>query len=143
MPVIDHSELVSPSQVAVMTGLSEPTRRRYVSMNRFPPPIPIGPRDVAWRRSDVEAWVALNGKRPAAPRSGPATYRLERRFKRESDAESFADFVRALGPVVAQGPDAFWTVTVTTPKASAFERFVKHATPHETWERIDSEGCTP
>jgi prophage regulatory protein len=140
---VDHSELLTPAQVIALTGISEPTRRRYVALGRFPPPIPTGPRDVAWLRTAVQAWIAENGQRPAASRPGPAAYRLARRFKRKSDAESLASFVRALGPVVAQGADGLWTVTVTTPKASAFERFVKHTTPYETWERVDAEGGTP
>ena len=39
-----------------VTGLSRSTLYRLTADERFPRPVRLGPRAVAWRRTDVEAW---------------------------------------------------------------------------------------
>ena len=39
-----------------MTGLARSTIYRLVSEQQFPAPVRLGPRAVAWRRSDLEQW---------------------------------------------------------------------------------------
>jgi prophage regulatory protein len=39
-----------------VTGLSRSTLYRLIANGQFPRPVRLGPRAVAWRRSDVEAW---------------------------------------------------------------------------------------
>ena len=39
-----------------VTGLSRSTLYRLIADEQFPRPVRLGPRAVAWRRSDVEAW---------------------------------------------------------------------------------------
>ena len=39
-----------------MTGLSRSTLYRLVANKQFPRPVRLGPRAVAWRRTDIEAW---------------------------------------------------------------------------------------
>jgi prophage regulatory protein len=39
-----------------VTGLSRSTLYRLIADERFPRPVRLGPRAVAWRRTDVEAW---------------------------------------------------------------------------------------
>ena len=39
-----------------VTGLSRSTLYRLIADGQFPRPVRLGPRAVAWRRSDVEAW---------------------------------------------------------------------------------------
>ena len=39
-----------------VTGLSRSTLYRLIADEKFPRPVRLGPRAVAWRRADVEAW---------------------------------------------------------------------------------------
>lgn len=39
------------------TGLSKPTVYRRVANDTFPPAIALGPKMVAWRESEIEAWM--------------------------------------------------------------------------------------
>lgn len=39
-----------------VTGLSRSTLYRLIADEQFPRPVRLGPRAVAWRRSDVDAW---------------------------------------------------------------------------------------
>ncbi|XHS77118.1 helix-turn-helix transcriptional regulator [Burkholderiaceae bacterium UC74_6] len=39
-----------------ITGLGRSTIYRMVADNRFPRPVRIGQRAIAWRRSDLESW---------------------------------------------------------------------------------------
>ena len=49
--------------VVRMTGLSRSTLYRLVANKQFPRPVRLGPRAVAWRRTDIEAW---SDARPSA-----------------------------------------------------------------------------
>jgi len=42
--------------VVRVTGLSRSTLYRLIADKQFPRPVRLGPRAVAWRRQDVEAW---------------------------------------------------------------------------------------
>jgi prophage regulatory protein len=42
--------------VVRVTGLSGSTLYRLIADEQFPRPVRLGPRAVAWRRTDVEAW---------------------------------------------------------------------------------------
>lgn len=39
-----------------VTGLSRSTRYRLIADDGFPRPVRLGPRTVAWRRADIDAW---------------------------------------------------------------------------------------
>ena len=39
-----------------ITGLSRSTLYRLIADDSFPRPVRLGPRAVAWRRSDIDAW---------------------------------------------------------------------------------------
>lgn len=39
-----------------VTGLSRSTLYRLIANEQFPRPVRLGPRAVAWRRTDIEAW---------------------------------------------------------------------------------------
>lgn len=39
-----------------MTGLSRSSLYRLIADGQFPRPVRLGPRAVAWRRADVDAW---------------------------------------------------------------------------------------
>lgn len=38
------------------TGLCRSTIYRLISENKFPPPVRVGDRAVAWRQTDIERW---------------------------------------------------------------------------------------
>lgn len=39
-----------------VTGLSRSTLYRLIADEQFPRPVRLGPRAVAWRHADIEAW---------------------------------------------------------------------------------------
>ena len=41
-----------------VTGLSKSSIAEYVKQNLFPKPVRLGPRAIAWRESEVLAWLA-------------------------------------------------------------------------------------
>ena len=50
-------KLLRLPQVLDLTGLSRASIYRYVDAGDFPRPVKLGARAVAWRASDVEAWI--------------------------------------------------------------------------------------
>lgn len=44
-------------QVSERTGFAPSTIRAYVAQGKFPKPVKIGARAVAWVSSEVEAWM--------------------------------------------------------------------------------------
>jgi prophage regulatory protein len=61
---LHHSPVASDVAVLLLrlgavirvTGLSRSTLYRLIADGQFPRPVRLGPRAVAWRRVDVEAW---------------------------------------------------------------------------------------
>lgn len=56
-----QSDLLSPvflrmPTVMRMTGLGRSTIYRLIADQKFPSPVRLGPRAVAWRRSDLDRW---------------------------------------------------------------------------------------
>lgn len=45
-------------QVKARTGLSRSTLYAYIHYGRFPPPVTISDRCVAWVESEIDAWIA-------------------------------------------------------------------------------------
>jgi predicted DNA-binding transcriptional regulator AlpA len=61
-------------QVAARVGISRTTAWRLQKVGEFPKPYVVSAGRVAYRESEVEAWKASRGHRPAdSPRSGQAT----------------------------------------------------------------------
>ncbi|WP_244135889.1 helix-turn-helix transcriptional regulator [Burkholderia vietnamiensis] len=58
--------LIRRKQVEVETGLSRSTIYARMKAGTFPQSVRLGARSVAWRRADVDAWIA-----------DPAGYRIE------------------------------------------------------------------
>jgi len=42
--------------VVRMTGLARSTIYRLIAKNKFPGPVQLGERAVAWRRADLDRW---------------------------------------------------------------------------------------
>lgn len=59
-PVMDtsHLELLRADEVARLVGRSKQAIRASVAAGTFPSPVKVGARGVAWRRTDLEAWIA-------------------------------------------------------------------------------------
>ena len=53
-----HTRLLRKPAVIDRVGLSETTLWRLERAGRFPKSIRISPGAVAWRESDIEAWIA-------------------------------------------------------------------------------------
>ena len=45
-------------EVKAATGLSKSSLYAVIRANSFPPPVRLGPRTVAWLRSEVKQWAA-------------------------------------------------------------------------------------
>jgi prophage regulatory protein len=57
----DRPDLVSPvflrmHAVVRITGLGRSTIYRLIATQRFPNPVRLGPRAVAWRRTEIDLW---------------------------------------------------------------------------------------
>jgi prophage regulatory protein len=64
----EPKELLLPREVQGITRLSETTIARLRAKNRFPQPITIGFKRIAWRAADIYAWIAAGGAAGAAQR---------------------------------------------------------------------------
>lgn len=51
-------QLYSERHLVQQIQVSRSTIRRWIAAGDFPQPIKLGPRRVAWRESDVSAWLA-------------------------------------------------------------------------------------
>ena len=61
MSVINETDtplLLRIKAVAALTGLSSPSIHHRYRQGSFPCPVRLGPRTIAWRRSDIELWAA-------------------------------------------------------------------------------------
>ena len=54
---IADSRLIRLPEVLRLTGLSRSTLYRKIKLQQFPEPIQLGLRSVAWRASDILAWI--------------------------------------------------------------------------------------
>jgi prophage regulatory protein len=45
------------AEVEVRTGLSRSTIYEWMKLNKFPRPVKLGERIVAWRESDIDNWL--------------------------------------------------------------------------------------
>ena len=50
-------------QVLERTGMSRSTIYSWMDRQEFPAPVKLGPRAIAWRDADIEAW--LEARQPA------------------------------------------------------------------------------
>ena len=57
-PAASPNALLRRPQVEIETGLSCSTIYQRIKDKTFPAAIQLGPRAVAWRRSDIEAFLA-------------------------------------------------------------------------------------
>ena len=57
-PGSDHATFLRMRAVTRMTGLGRSTIYRLVAQDKFPSPVRLAKRAIAWRRIDVEHWSA-------------------------------------------------------------------------------------
>ena len=55
---VADDRLIRLPEVVVMTGLHERTIFRMQAVGKFPRSVKLTPRAIAWRLSDIQAWVA-------------------------------------------------------------------------------------
>lgn len=53
---VEATAFLRLSAVIEHTGLSRSSIYRLVAANAFPPPVKLGPRAIAWRRTDIDGW---------------------------------------------------------------------------------------
>ena len=54
---LESKPLLRGRDILVLLGISKATLHRWRGAGRFPKPIRLGPRMLAWRRVDLEAWI--------------------------------------------------------------------------------------
>lgn len=57
--------LIRSREVQARTGLPKSSLHNKVKAGAFPAPVRLGPRAVAWREADVEAWIQSRPTREA------------------------------------------------------------------------------
>ena len=50
-------QLLKSAEVVERVGIGHQTLRRWVRAGKFPAPIQIGPRRIAWLIEDIEEWL--------------------------------------------------------------------------------------
>ena len=68
-PGDNAEELLPLHEVLRRTGCRRSTIYAWIQRGHFPAPVRLGPRRVAWRRSEIDFWIATRAR--AAGR-GPA-----------------------------------------------------------------------
>jgi prophage regulatory protein len=67
------SSVLRLPEVRARVGLSKSSIYAFIAADQFPKPIRIGARAVAWRLSDIEAWLASKSEQNSSPKlSGKA-----------------------------------------------------------------------
>lgn len=56
--ISDKENLLRLNQVRARTGLSRSTIYAYVHDKKFPRPVSISQRCVAWMESEIDAWIS-------------------------------------------------------------------------------------
>ena len=51
-------QVLRKDHVARMVGVSKSTIERWTRLGKFPKPIRLGTNSIAWRRRDLERWLA-------------------------------------------------------------------------------------
>ena len=52
-----QSQIIRLKQVKAMTGLSQTTIYRFMSINEFPKQIKLGPKSSGWLIDEVDEWI--------------------------------------------------------------------------------------
>lgn len=64
------TKLLGERSVREKTSLSDVTRWRLRKAGKFPEPITISPGRVAWRESDIDAWIEARARETELRRVG-------------------------------------------------------------------------
>lgn len=65
-PESQPEKLIRRAEVLARIGLSDSTLKTKVAAGAFPRPVQIGPRAIAWKSSEVDAWIAQLPSKVAA-----------------------------------------------------------------------------
>lgn len=86
--VLDEVGFLRLPDVKGVTGLSKSSLYALIRANSFPAPVRLGPRTVAWVRSEVRQWAAERVRAPRSTASNAATKRLPQRAPGDTWAPS-------------------------------------------------------
>ena len=86
MPETIEAVFLRESEVLALIGCSKATLWRWKRAGRFPQPVELGPMTLAYRREDVEAWIA--SRQP--PEADSATARRRRQQGRQASEKAVA-----------------------------------------------------
>jgi prophage regulatory protein len=70
--------------VKLLTGLSKSSLYALIRANSFPAPVRLGPRTVAWVRSEIQQWAAERVLKSRSTTSHPGTRRMPQPALREA-----------------------------------------------------------
>ena len=66
-----QDKLIRLPAVIARTGLARSTIYESIRTGRFPPPVKIGPRAVAWRASEIDEWIESRPSAHPCPSTDP------------------------------------------------------------------------
>ncbi len=75
-------------EVKAVTGLSKSSVYALIRANSFPAPVRLGPRTVAWVRSEIKEWATERVLRSRSTPSNPGRKRMPQRAAEETWASS-------------------------------------------------------
>jgi prophage regulatory protein len=84
----DEVIFVRLPEVKVVTGLSKSSLYALIRANNFPAPVRLGPRTVAWVRSEIKQWAAERVLTSRSNTLHPASKQMPQAALREAWASS-------------------------------------------------------
>ena len=61
------NRLLRLSEVMDKTGFGRASIYRYVALKKFPQPVKLGERAIAWRSGEIDAWIDERARVSATP----------------------------------------------------------------------------
>lgn len=58
--IVSKLRIIRTAELANLLGISQTTLWRWRQKGAFPQPIPLGPRMVGWKITDIETWLDSN-----------------------------------------------------------------------------------
>jgi prophage regulatory protein len=85
---LDEVSFLRLPDVKLVTGLSKSSLYALIRANSFPAPVRLGPRTVAWVRSEIKQWAAERVLTARSTTGNPGSKRMPQPALREAWASS-------------------------------------------------------
>ncbi len=95
--MVQNDRLMRAPEVLMLTGMSRTTLYRRVSAGDFPVAVKLGPRAVAWRASEIDAWMEALPANETGATNDPARQRGADTTTRQSNGESHGHCTHGAG----------------------------------------------